>query len=133
MQKISIILSSIVLIGALLTGCAKDPIAGPAGANGKDGNANVASTIFTSQTFAYDSTYKDYVIKLNVQKITQKVVDNGMVDVYFQTALNNNAWVQVPAQIGGVTINVGYSLGAVKLRSDQNLTTKLNIKVVTIE
>lgn len=97
-SKIKSILSAFMMIGTLLlSSCAKDGETGPTGATGAagaDGNANVKSYKFTvtnSQWNILATTSWQYVY--NCSAITQDILDNGMVMVYWDA---NNLTVAYP-------------------------------------
>jgi len=96
-NKITIV-AALVLFAATFTACNKgaqgDP--GPTGATGANGNANVLSGQATvhSGDWIWDASYADNYINLEVDDITQDVLDNGTVSVFF--ADNSNGWIGMP-------------------------------------
>ena len=128
MKKHRFIYPLIALIIAF-SGCAKDGKTGPAGANG---NANVQSSTFTNQGFAYVSANNDYEINMSVAAITQTVLDRGSMMVYLQAASATNGWVALPASIAGVELNVAFYLGSAQVVSTVASSGLFNLRVVVI-
>lgn len=110
---------------------------GPAGPQGPEGNANVKTDVFsvTSANWLWNSQYEfqtnpssftEYFTRYYVRSnnsITQDVLDNGMVLVYFtpNTSDNNNQWAPLPYQFTDASGNFNYNIvfetspGSVKL------------------
>jgi hypothetical protein len=76
--------TSLIFIGA----CKK----GDTGSPGKDGNANVASHTFSTNSWLNNSSryYQDYTIP----ELTSDNINTASVEVYFSTTANN--WVALP-------------------------------------
>ena len=70
--------------------------AGTNGTNGLNGNANVHSSTFTvnSSDWNYDASNWEYYINFTYPMITQDVVDNGTVSLFFSTT--GATWQSVP-------------------------------------
>ncbi len=87
-----------------LTGCKKGDT-GPAGKDGKDGNANVISSntvTITNWNVDYQSTTDfTYSNTLSWATITQAVVDKGVVMAYMQNGTTE--WVALPYSDAGST------------------------------
>lgn len=109
---------------------------GPAGPQGPEGNANVKTDVFTiggsdwlwNSQYVFEtssSSYTEYFTRYYVRNnntITQDVLDNGLVLVYFTPSPQNNPnqWVPLPYQFDssfGYTYNYVYvtSVGKVTL------------------
>ena len=85
----------------LFASCGKDGAPGAQGPQGPSGNANVSSSTFTvtaSQWQASGANGTDYekYVDLTVPAITQDILDNGAVLVYWVTSTGIN--VQLPYQ-----------------------------------
>jgi hypothetical protein len=97
MKKLIIYFAALVLISS----CGKDGAPGATGPQGPSGNANVQATTFTVTSTQWQSTgtggtdYEKYV-DLTVPSITQNILDNGAVLVYWVTS--NGINVQLPFQ-----------------------------------
>ncbi len=72
----------------LFNSCKKNT-AGPAG---KDGSANVTSTVFNASSWTYSSPY--YYINLNVPELTSSNINSAAVMVYFSKS--NGSWIAIP-------------------------------------
>jgi hypothetical protein len=110
---------------------------GPVGPQGPEGNANVLTDVFsvTNSQWLWNSqyvfqtnpsSYTEYFTRYYVRSnnsITQDVLTNGMVLVYFtpNTSNNTNQWAPLPYQFtdgsGNFNYNIAYetSVGAVTL------------------
>ena len=78
-----------LLLAMLITACKKRQ--GPAGADGKDGNANVKATTVGNLNWTYTSP--DYTTIINVPAITQDIMSNGAVMVYL---VDGGTQIQLP-------------------------------------
>lgn len=81
-------------------------VAGQTGAQGPAGTANViysswitATSIVSGSYFSRAGSYFD----LTVPKLTQEILDKGMVLTYWKPAGNNQAIIPLPASTGDVT------------------------------
>lgn len=79
--KTLMLLAAITIFG----GCAKE---GPAGEDGKDGNANVVSTTITSTDWTFNDP--SWVLSLNYPAITQNIINSGAVLVYVKVGESYN-------------------------------------------
>lgn len=79
--KTLMLLAAITIFG----GCAKE---GPAGEDGKDGNANVVSTTITSTDWTFNDP--SWVLSLNYPAITQDIINSGAVLVYVKVGESYN-------------------------------------------
>ncbi|MBS1652965.1 MAG: hypothetical protein JSU07_13250 [Bacteroidetes bacterium] len=134
-KTITAVIAGLALtLGLTFTSCKKGDTgpAGPQGPTGATGNANVQSTTFLNQGFAYVAANSDYEINLTVPAVTSAVMNNGGVLVYFQPSSSTGVWLQLPATFGGTNIQTGYALGQVGLISTSALSILLNVKVVVI-
>jgi hypothetical protein len=100
---------------------------------GAQGNANVQSATFLSQNFSFVASNNDYELYLNDGAITQTVLDQGAVVVYFQLTSNTSGWTMLPGTFSGIAINVSYGLGQVQI-TDGTMPTNgpFNFKVVVL-
>ena len=106
--------------------------AGPAGQNGQDGtdgtdgNANVQAYTFTVQeadfTASASAAGTNFRIRhrdtLNVTQITNDVMLDGTVQVFFNSATfssDPNAWTPMPSSDLGVTFNYHVALGEIRI------------------
>lgn len=134
----------------LLSSCGKDGSPGAAGPQGPSGNANVNSSTFivsatqwqTNGTSGID--YEKYV-DLNDPYITQDILDNGAVLVYWVTSTGIN--VQLPYQNvypAGSTPFIYQPIAAVGVATVEayytdwtsfnfNASSQIKFKVVTID
>lgn len=96
----------------ILSGCAKE---GPAGDDGKDGNANVVSTTVTSSAWAYSAP--SWYLNLPAAAVTQNIINTGAVLVYakvgdsynqlpltFYQSASYSTTVEVSSYAGGVNL-----------------------------
>lgn len=99
-----------IAVFVFLSACKKGEV-GPAGLNGKDGNANVTSQefvigptdwtpfgIFGQPGFGYSTT-------ISVPEVTQSILDHGAVMVYYRTVSTSN-YIALPFT---VPMNGNYS------------------------
>jgi hypothetical protein len=105
-----------------------DGAAGATGATGATGaSTNIASYIFTNKSvFLVGNT------RFLVPAITQAIVDQGIVLVYFRNTGTTTSWNPLPYSESGNTLNLqSYGVGYVDLKS--NFTSSgLDIRVVII-
>lgn len=73
----------------VLNGCKKKETPGPAG---KDGNANVTSTIFSAASWSWNSPH--YYVNLSVPELTSSNINSAAIMVYFSTT--GSGWIAVP-------------------------------------
>lgn len=84
------LLVAILLLSAFLFSCSgEDGATGPAGKNGADGNANVVSYQFASQTTTSGTIVYEFAA-------TQGFVDSCMVLGYFKTTGGSTTWYPIP-------------------------------------
>jgi hypothetical protein len=99
---------------------------GPAGPQGPPGNANVLTTVFTITNSQWlwnsqyefqtsPSSYTEYFTRYcdnSVPSITQNVLDDGMVLVYFtpNTSNNTNQWAPLPYEFTDGSGNFNYEI-----------------------
>jgi len=114
------------ILVASLASCKKGDTGTP-GTNGTNGNANVQTTIFTNESFYYN-TGGDYTLDVTVPAITQDVIDKGSVSVYWRLGSGYN-WNMLPSTREGV--DVDYSLQKVVLWAKTMLPPH-DVKVVVI-
>ena len=90
-NKITIV-AALVMFAGSFTACVK----GDRGDAGPQGNANVLSGQSTihANDWTWDATYLDNYVNLQVDDITQDVLDNGTVSVFFGD--NSNGWIGMP-------------------------------------
>jgi hypothetical protein len=133
MKQIKNFSALLSMAALLLSGCAKDGAIGPAGPRGAQGNANVISDVFFNQDFSFVASNNDYELYLNDNAITQTVLDQGAVLVYFQLSSNTSGWTMLPGTFNGVAINVSYGLGQVQI-TDGTMPTNgpFNFKIVAL-
>jgi hypothetical protein len=117
---------SILLASASIISCAKDGETGPqgpAGVDGKNGNANVIGKTSTIVSFNYSSTQNTYNAIINCPEITQNILETGMVLVYEKVA--NNQWMAWNANVGTTYYIYNFRLGEVTLeyRNTAGITT----------
>jgi len=77
----------------LIFGCKKE---GPAGKDGKDGNANVKSSTVTFSTWNWDSASGYEYSDFTWPEITSSIVSNGAVLMYLNTT---SGWAPLPRTI----------------------------------
>lgn len=118
-KKLSfLLLSSITLI---LASCEKE---GPEGPAGRDGNANVVSSIGVATSWTYINP--SWVQRFSVPAITQEIVNSGAVLVYVQSTTGSYSQLPVtvyPSSSYSTTFEVGYNVGEVAIfATDSDLT-----------
>jgi hypothetical protein len=102
---------AILVFSLAFTGCQKKGDIGPAGKDGKDGNANMShSSPFIITNFTYNSTTKQYAASLTQASITQQVVDGGIVALYLQDA---SSWLALPINTGHDVLMYEFQLGGI--------------------
>jgi hypothetical protein len=145
-------LSTVVLAMAIaFSACKKEAVTGPqgeqgpAGTNGKDGNANVVSgtVSVTSASWTYDAPSFSYFVNIPSQSITQSVLNTGAVLVYVKVSDNPVVWTQLPITLYldptySSTLEVDTSLNLIQIIwTDSDLTQPnrppaLTFKIVVI-
>ncbi|MFN5346416.1 MAG: hypothetical protein ACK44N_04205 [Bacteroidota bacterium] len=146
MKKLFLYFAGLLLISA----CGKDGAPGAAGPQGPSGNANVHSSTFVVTATQWQTTgtsgtdYEKYV-DLSDPYITQDILDNGAVLVYWITSSGIN--VQLPYQnvypagstpfiyqpsatVGTATVEAYYSDWT---SFNFNASSQIKFKVVTID
>ena len=134
----------LVTIGFLIAGattfsnCEKVTVTGPAGEDGKDGNANVVSSSITSGSWSFVSP--SWSQSFTYSAITQDILDNGAVLVYVASGVNyyQLPYTFYPTSSYSRTYNYVHYLGGLKVYvTDSDLNTPepgtLKFKVVVIE
>ena len=116
----------IAFAAVLMTGCAED---GDPGAQGPAGNANVKSFSFSTTPGSWIASgtpgTNDCVkyLELNISEITQSILDDGMVLVYWETG---GYYVQMPVILPidpTQSINLFYASTLGKVEVDLQLNT----------
>ena len=98
---------------------------GATGATGADG-AGADSYLFPNQTLLLTGT------QLSVPAITQAIVDQGVVLVYFRSAGSTSSYYALPYNSSGVSISVAdYGVGYVNINSSIT-ESDLDIRVVVV-
>jgi hypothetical protein len=89
-MKPIIYLMAVIAVVTIFSSCTKQ---GPAGPPGPQGNANVQSFIFQSQSFTPGT-----VISLAVPAITQRIIDSGAVIIYTRVTnvTETDSWTELP-------------------------------------
>ena len=128
-KKIAIL--SIVLI---VFGCSKDGAKGDTGANGVDGNANVlGSPTFTTTAANWTSNSGGVYWTASftgATAITQSIVDNGIVSVFF---LTGTEWTPLPFTIFNQNMTYAFGVGTIDLVAQStDFTAMANPGNVTI-
>lgn len=93
----------VFLSGLAISSCSGDDGAtGPAGADGQDGNANVIFSDWIVPTWSAGSFYGVQVQEYNINttNLTQDVVDNGVVLMYWKN-FNDDVWQLPSSGLGG--------------------------------
>lgn len=94
MKTKKLLMSFIIVFGVLISSC-KKPEKGDTGAAGKNGNANVSSTILTVYSWTWDATnYWRYANFSSVPLITYDIANSGMVMLYQKTS--SGSYIAVP-------------------------------------
>jgi len=107
-----------LLATLILTNCAKTGPQGEKGEAGKDGNANVRSSLSANLLWTYNTTTARYETLINNTAITQEILDRGTVMVAAETSVGN--WLQMPFSIASgpnlsLYFNYEYFLNGVRL------------------
>jgi hypothetical protein len=111
MKKIQALSLGVIFgLTTFISGCTKE---GPAGANGRDGNANVVSTTFTISNWTFNNP--SYVGTQSIPAITQEILNNGAVLAYVKVGDN---YSQVPltfyqSNTFSSSIEVAHGLGSI--------------------
>jgi hypothetical protein len=117
-MKRNIILTVLFAVFSLyFASCAKDGEIGPAGndgTNGKDGNANVTTTIGTNLVWQdWSGASKVRAVTISVPSITQSIIDKGAVMVY--SSNDKTVWIPLPMNYGDISKYYQIYLGKVIL------------------
>lgn len=108
-----------------------DGAAGATGATGATGAAG-ASTNIGSYLFTNQSVYLAGSTRFLVPAITQTIVDQGLILVYFRNAGVSTSWFALPYSEGSNTLNLqAYGVGYVDLKASFT-ATGLDIRVVVV-
>lgn len=112
-----------ILFAALFFGgCTKQ---GPAGTDGKPGNANVTTTLYSINSLASWSQKTGtnvWATYFSVPQFTPAVVNSGAVMIYLGTGASNNpAWTAIPVDISGT--DYSYTMGFGTLEIDAFMST----------
>lgn len=111
-----------------------DGVAGATGADGATGatGATGASTVIANYLFTNQSVFLAGNTRFLVPAITQDIVNQGIVLVYFRNTGTTTAWFSLPYSESGNTLNIStYGVGYVDLKSNFT-STGLDIRVVII-
>ncbi len=127
----SILLISLITLTTGLVSCKKSQVgpAGPQGVSGEQGqkgeqgNANVKSSIFSTNNWKADSACKSYSYLYHTGDLTTSVLDNGAVMLYLgnTTGDNNNMWTPMPLSSGIFKFSFEIEMSTVRIfvtRSD---------------
>ena len=137
-MKIIKLVTIVFLIAMTFSNCEKVTVTGPAGEDGKDGNANVVSSSITSGSWSFVSP--SWSQSFSYSAITQDILDNGAVLVYVASGVNyyQLPYTFYPTSSYSRTYNYVHYLGGLKVYvTDSDLNTSepgtLKFKVVVIE
>lgn len=144
-MKTVLYISFITIIATAFIGCKKDPVVGPQGATGADGNANVKrytiTALTTDWTFFGTLGNPGYgcLVAWSLPTITQNILDNGEVSIYYDLG---GSYTLLPLTLYFTGYSVTYSpvhmLGLAQVeRYDSDLltvapSTTINFKVLVI-
>jgi hypothetical protein len=139
MKIIKLVTIGFLIAGAMtFSNCEKVTVTGPAGEDGKDGNANVVSSSITSGSWSFLSP--SWSQSFSYSAITQDILDNGAVLVYVASGVNyyQLPYTFYPTSSYSRTYNYVHYLGGLKVYvTDSDLNTPepgtLKFKVVVIE
>jgi hypothetical protein len=139
MKIIKLVTICFLIAGAMtFSNCEKVTVTGPAGEDGKDGNANVVSSSITSGSWSFVSP--SWSQSFSYSAITQDILDNGAVLVYVASGVNyyQLPYTFYPTSSYSRTYNYVHYLGGLKVYvTDSDLNTPepgtLKFKVVVIE
>ncbi len=128
----------LIAVATTFSNCEKVTVTGPAGEDGKDGNANVVSSSITSGSWSFVSP--SWSQSFTYSAITQDILDNGAVLVYVASGVNyyQLPYTFYPTSSYSRTYNYVHYLGGLKVYvTDSDLNTPepgtLKFKVVVIE
>ena len=124
----------LIASASIFSSCAKEGPTGPAGANGKDGNANVKSQSYFITGSEWTYATGEATLTKQMSQITQDIVNNGVVSVYVK-ASGSSVWEAMPTAIGdpsGVVLSLGYSyeVGKLNLFWTWNTAVQLSASVI---
>ena len=104
-----------ITLGSSLTSCKKGDT-GPAGANGKNGVANIQTATVTTNNASWvlDNSDNSYNATLTYAAITQAVVEKGTIQVFISDG-NGAEWLALPFSYGTVQYNYSYKVGEILL------------------
>ena len=120
MKKITLLFSIIAL--AVFAGCTKEGPAGPAGANGS--SIIMATDTFTVNPADWSLVNANYPYYYKLEHtntaITQKIVDNGTIQVFSKSTTYPDwyAWPDVVAGNGQAGFRFSYNVGKLTLLGD---------------
>ena len=137
------IMKNVLLMGLFVlfgTACTKEIPGpqGPSGPAGSNGNANVRSRSFVSQSFFFNTAANVYEVFLDWDGLTAEVVNKGSVQVYIAPANNNGIeWNFLPgnftpdiANVPSVRFEVQVITGRVAVFSASNPGFAADFRVV---
>ncbi len=123
-MKIKILLVASLICTTSFIGCQKGNT-GPTGASGANGNTNVHSYTFTVNTLDWLVAQKGYYYAdIPFSQITQDIVDNGTVSMFYSLNSTGTNWIALPSAIVTSTLSLyygfNYSLGNIRVYAENS-------------
>jgi hypothetical protein len=111
-----VVLGALMLSLFLFTACQKNPVPGPVGPAGKQGNANVTDNQYTVNRpyWNWDTVAHAYFQAQTDSAITQSILDKGAVLVYF--SIGSSVWQPLPFTANGIEWGYSINLYGLNLR-----------------
>jgi hypothetical protein len=118
MKKLKL-LAMVLLIGIVVVSCKKETgPAGPAGTNGKDGNANVTMYVYGAQTF---TSANGYIASFTPAGLSTSMIETSMMISYYKPT-GPYPWYTV----GGIGSNYEYQTRMLTYTGPTRIDIRLN-------
>lgn len=116
MKKVSKIMMLVLMTSIMATvGCTKEGKEGVAGTNGKDGNANVQSTILEASstgnwTWNSGASWRE-ATWTRINQLSAEAINSGGIMLYQQDGSGNYFPLPITVKYGGITENDWFTFG----------------------
>ncbi|MFL5740603.1 MAG: hypothetical protein ACJ75B_10330 [Flavisolibacter sp.] len=116
MKNVSRLFMLLIGCSLVFTACKKGD-AGPAGAQGPAGAANVQYSGWKTLAMTFSATNNDYEQTITADSIKQNILDNGVILTYMRFTPASGPAIIVPA---GIYLQELFSPGKIQLYADQD-------------
>ncbi|MCX7862425.1 MAG: hypothetical protein N2449_05460 [Bacteroidales bacterium] len=93
-MKTKALLLGVIITVSLFQACKKEQ--GPQGPPGKDGNANVTAKVVNINQNDWISGNKIWYVDILDTRITESVINNGMVKIFMESSSQSGVWLNLP-------------------------------------